>query len=291
MNTKSYPITVFLSFADSRMAAAIDRIGKQAEQMGVFDKIYVYNENDLDAHFRAKWSHILRAGVRGFGYWCWKPQIILQVLKSLPENSRLLYCDAGCHLNPRGKDRLEFYFQELMKDSLGIKAFPAYSPFVDDLEKRWTKGDVFDYFQCRNNKFVTHSPQIAATQILCRSCSSAISFLNAWNGIIETNVKLLDDSSSKSPNLNGYIAHRHDQSLFSILFKLNGGTALPPNETEGIPAGQEIKQPIWAKRDRGYKDMRLIPFIKRNVKARLFLLKVKMIKLREKYLPILFRDH
>ena len=282
MSTSAAPVTCFLSFADSRMRSALSRIADQARAMNFFDKCCVLDENGLDSDFRKKWECFLQFGVRGYGYWCWKSHIILETLSSLPDDSLLLYCDAGCHLNPQGIGRLKYYFEELKKDPLGIKAFPVYTTFLDAQERRWTKGDVFDFFGCRDNQDITHSNQIAATQILCRKCEAAIALLEEWSKIIETTPLLIDDSPSKSRNLSGYIEHRHDQSLFSILFKLHGGKALPGGETDGILPEEAMNYPIWAKRDRGYKDTRFFARLMRYIKARLFLTKVSIIGVKEK---------
>lgn len=272
MNT---PKLVFVSFADSRMSAAITRICKQAEEMGIFDEIHVWDEHDLDVSFREKWAHILKPDVRGYGYWIWKPYTIHKILSNLPEESILIYCDAGCHLNPEGVERLQFYIAELNKSNLGIKAFHTYYPLIDVSEKRWTKGDLFDYFNCRLDKNVTDSLQVAATHILFRKCSASLIFLNQWLKVWDDNISLIDDSNSLSPNFPEFIEGRHDQSVFSVLYKLSGGTALPATET--IPLGDmdKTKHPILAVRDRGYKDKRLLSRIKRYIKAKLFMRKVK----------------
>lgn len=266
---------VFVSFADSRMSAAIERIRKQAEEMGIFDEIYVWNEHDLDASFKEKWAHILKPGVRGYGYWIWKPYIIHKILGNLAEGSILIYCDAGCHLNPQGIERLQFYIDELNKSNLGIQAFNTYYPLIDVTEKRWTKGDLLDYFNCRSDKSVTDTLQLAATHILFRKCSSSLIFLNRWLKVWNDNISLVDDSNSQSPNFPEFIEGRHDQSVFSVLYKLSGGTALPATETVPLGDMDKAKHPILAVRDRGYKDNRLISRIKRYIKAKLFMRKVK----------------
>lgn len=273
---------VFVSFADSRMSAAIERIRKQAEEMGIFDEIHVWNEHDLDASFREKWAHVLKPDIRGYGYWIWKPFTIHKILSNLPEESIIIYCDAGCHLNPQGIKKLRFYIDELHKTPLGVKAFNSYFSLLEVVEKRWTKGDVFDYFNCRNNKSITDTLQLAAGHVLYRKCASALKFLETWMRVWEDDITLLDDSPSKSPNFPEFIEGRHDQSVFSVLYKLSGGTALPATET--IPLGDmdKTKHPILAVRDRGYKDKRLFPRIKRYIQAKIFMSKVKrQIKLQE----------
>ena len=280
----------FLSFADSRMSAATDRIADQAARMEIFDEIHVLNEKHLDNDFCQKWQQVLQPGVRGYGYWCWKPYIILKSLEKLSDGDILLYCDAGCHLNPKGVSRLRYYFDELNKDNLGIKAFEAYYSLIDVKERRWTKGSVFDYFQCRNELSVIDSPQIAATQVMIRKCTNSKAFVKEWYNAICQDFALINDTPSKAKNLSGFIESRHDQSLFSVLFKLKGGVAFPPGETELVLGGKREELPIWNIRDRGYKDTRFTARLKRWLKSRKFLYKIKLIRMREK-IEFFFSKH
>ena len=272
----------FISFADSRMRAATQRIARQAEDMNFFDEIHVMNEDALEPEFCSKWQHIMKFGVRGFGYWCWKPYIILRLLEKMPENAVLLYCDAGCHLNPKGVARLQFYVDEVNADPLGIKAFYTFCNYSEVTEKKWTKGDAFDYFNCRYRKDVTDSPQIATTQILFRKCPGVMDFVSEWNRVWYDNFSLIDDSPSKSPNLPGFIENRHDQTVFSLMYKLRGCTPLPSGETDVADYSDMDDYPIWDVRDRGYKDMRFFARLKRFIKARIHMSKVRIENLKDR---------
>jgi hypothetical protein len=95
-----------VSFASSDYAPSLRRLARQAEAIATFASITTTTEKDLEPSFRAKFSEYLQPGVRGFGYWMWKPEIILRTLERIPEGEVLLYMDAGCHLNPAGRARL-----------------------------------------------------------------------------------------------------------------------------------------------------------------------------------------
>ena len=273
----------FISFADSRMSAATTRIAKQAEEMNFFDEIHVLDEKSLDEDFCQKWKHIMRFGERGFGYWCWKPYVILRLLESMPENGILLYCDAGCHLNPKGVKRLQYYIDELNADPLQVKAFYTFCPYSDVTEKQWTKGDAFDYFNCRTREEITDSLQIATTQILLRKGESSLSFVREWNQVWYDQFSLIDDSPSKSPNLPGFIENRHDQSIFSLMYKLKGGTTLPSGETDVADYSNMEEYPIWDVRDRGFKDRRFWYRVKRKLKAYKHMSKVRFEQLKSRW--------
>ena len=279
----------FITFGDTRLRKTTERIRQQAEAMNFFDEIHIVDELYLESDFTSSLSHLLNSRVRGFGYWLWKPHIIRRQLERLHDNDILVYCDSGCHLNPEGVPRLKEYIEELSYTPLGIKAFPANSTITDTIEKRWTKGDIFSHFGCRNKKIVTETAQIAATQIFIRKCQPSMNFIREWEKIACENISLIDDSPSKTVNSVLFIENRHDQSIFSVLFKLRGGIPFPSGETD-LPKGTNCdKYPIWNIRDKGVKDNRLIKKIQRFVKSRLFLLKIKTQPIKLKLISFFLR--
>ena len=70
------PRHVFLTFADRRLEKSLRRIGREARAMRAFNAVHVYDERDLSPAFRERFGQWLRPGVRGFGYWVWKPEVI-----------------------------------------------------------------------------------------------------------------------------------------------------------------------------------------------------------------------
>lgn len=117
----------FLSFADSRMSAALERLGRQAEALDFFDEITLFTEHDLSAEFTSRMGRYLTPSCRGFGYWSWKPWSIHHVLQEMEEGDRLLYLDAGCHINANGTDRFREYVNMLDRDSCGMLFSPTDS--------------------------------------------------------------------------------------------------------------------------------------------------------------------
>lgn len=221
---------ILLTFADHRLWRSLRRITKQAQSFNYFDRIVALNESSLSDEFSQHYSSKLKSGSRGFGYWVWKPHIIKETLAKMEEGDDLLYIDAGCHLNPMGKKRLEEYYEALQSSRHGIIAFQAVPPAIDisplkydgrslpdQSNYKYIKGDLFDYFGVRNKKEYTHSQAIGAGIILIKKCKSSVALINEWNFIIQHDFSLLDNTVSKSPNFNGFIEHRHDQAIWTLL--------------------------------------------------------------------------
>jgi hypothetical protein len=98
------------SFADKRLDSTLKRFAEQAKQMKIYDGIFLYTEDDLENNFYKHFKNKFK--LRGFGYWVWKPQIILQTFDKLEDGDILQYTDAGCHLNPNGLARQNDYIEK-----------------------------------------------------------------------------------------------------------------------------------------------------------------------------------
>jgi hypothetical protein len=258
---------IFLTFADQRMHRALGRIHHQAVSMGVYDGIVIANENNLDLNFREKFAKYLKPEFRGFGYWSWKAQIILQTLDQMSEGDLLQYTDAGCHLNPNGRKKLEEYFSKAQKSESGILAFQAIPPsfhngkikLPDLRESKWCKGDLCDALAVRSSSTVMDTQAIGAGVIFIKKCDESINVVRKWLAVYQNNISLIDNSKSKSEDPPGFVEHRHDQSIFSILAKLNRVETIsayeywyPHARYPFIPDWRILKDyPVHAKRDKG----------------------------------------
>lgn len=219
-------VRAFASFASSNMSGALQRIHGQAVDMGGFDVIRTMDEGDLAPGFRKEFADRLTIGSRGFGYWAWKPQVVSQVMGELAQGDTLLYADAGCHLNPRGRARLDAYFSLLSEETPIVvfqqdphdTTFGLNNPNIGDWPNRnWTKGDLVDYLGMRERAEVLDAQTYYATTFLMMKCPRTLGLLDDWLNVIRHDWRLVDDSPSRAPNLPGFVEHRHDQAIFSLL--------------------------------------------------------------------------
>ena len=196
-------------------------------------------------------------GSRGYGYWCWKPQIVLQALRDMHDGDVLLYADAGCHLNPCGLTRLMDYY-ELAKEH-GIVAFQSRTLDVPPkhllTDSCWSKGDLLDYFGAREDDSIVATGQLGGGVFLLKKDSTTIAFYEQFKQVFVQHFHLCDDSPSISPNLPGFVENRHDQSVFSILGKKAGVHSLSSLEYSLFDVLGDWRgmrsQPVWALHDKG----------------------------------------
>jgi len=220
----------FVAFADSKLFRTFKRLSKQAKSLKIFEGVYLFDESNLSIDFKEKFKDKLIAGSRGYGYWCWKPEVILMALNKMEEGDRLLYTDVGCHFNIEGKKRLIEYFNILDKEEKGIVCFQTKQPnkenstliydgrpLFDHHNYQYIKGDLLDYFGVRDNDNYVKEDMIEATVILIKKCLPAYKIIKEWQKIIGERFDLVDDRPSVSLNLSGFIEHRHDQAIWSLL--------------------------------------------------------------------------
>ena len=202
------------AFANIELMPSIIRFYNQAKESDFFDNIFIYNEYNLpkDEKFEALLSHKLVPS-RGFGYWCWKPFIILKTLENLKDGDILVYADIGCHINKEGEKR----FYEYLDIVIEHKALCYKSHWV---EAHYTKADLFNYFDKLKDKNITDTPMRPATICIFEKNDINLEFVNKWLQVFYDDFSLVDDTPSKLTNLDGFIENRHDQSVFSILSKI-----------------------------------------------------------------------
>ena len=262
----------FCTFADSRLQNSLDRIEKQALEMKVYNNIFIYNESKLDSEFRERFKNQLIKGSRGYGYWSWKPQVILQTLNQVNNGDVIQYSDSGCHLNKNGFKKLLEYFDLAKNSKSGILSFrgknqselPSSISFYQNIESKYNKAELLNFFGVLNDYNIINTGQFEAGIIFIRKDADTIKFIENWISVFLNDFHFIDDSPSMIPNIEGFIDHRHDQSIYSILCKLKGVEELCTSEYYTDADWSLLSEnPIWVKRD---MDFGLFDKIKKKIK-------------------------
>jgi hypothetical protein len=221
----------FVTFGDSqKYQKSLDFITQEAIDSQLFTNVFSYNENNLNQDFLNKNLFFMKNS-RGFGYWIYKPQVILQSFEKINNGDILLYADAGCQINKEGKQCLLKYIELVNNSKFDNLSFEL--TYINDnktnshLEKTWTKGDLLNMFPIDKN-----SPQLVGGVFLIKKSEFTINLVKEWLSLCEqNNYHLINDSPSSIPNEPGFIEHRHDQSLWSVLRKHRGTHIIKLDET------------------------------------------------------------
>lgn len=187
---------------------------KSAIKFGQVDKVISMTPKDIDSEFYEKNKHILSKDI-GAGYWLWKPYIISKVLNTISLNDVLVYSDSGIEFT----DSLRPLISLLDKSKQDVISFHLKDTVM--FEERWTKRDTFILMECEDEIY-KKTPQIGSSLIIFRKTKKSLDFVDQWLTYCQ-NENILTDK----PNLwnidddKSFIEHRHDQSVFSLLYKKN----------------------------------------------------------------------
>jgi len=244
MPSKKY----FITFATENYKGASDRIIEQTRLLKIFDILYNYNEDTLQqsTEFWERHGDFIKNNSRGYGYWLWKSFLTMKTLDEMETNDIMMYVDSGCEWNYGGIEKLETYFEMVGKSESGSLAFKLYDESYH-MESKWTKSDVFDYFKYSDKMDL----QYHATYFILKKNEKTMNMVKTWYEAC-SNYHLLDDSPIYTPNADIFTEHRHDQSLFSIIRKMNKSLyILTP------PYHEVLKEqfPIYDYRNKDYKSV------------------------------------
>ena len=225
----------FITFGNEKYYNSLQSIYKEVENFNIFDEIIIKTDKNLkeDIEFWNKHSNFIEKNNRGYGYWLWKPYINLKLMEKINIDDIIVYADAGCTFNINGKNRLLEYIELVKKKD--ILSFE-----LTHSEKKYTKKDVFEYFQYDNNDNIN---QLLGGIFIYKKCDKIYNIFKLWYDTCCI-YHLLNDEKSISKNYDEFIEHRHDQSIFSIIRK-KFNTYYIKDET--YPCGI-LENPIWATR-------------------------------------------
>lgn len=212
---------VFVTFGAGRRGwkDASKRISEEAENSSIFDVVHCLDEtwlqkNDPEIH-KVVLEILERCGSRGFGYWVWKPAILVWAMNRYP-NSSVLYMDAGSHidLNPILLER----FASLLSENGEFKELAWTLPEHPEIE--WTKSELLDRLSASENQIF--SDQIQSGFIFLSPSSQAKEFTKNFRALALENSGFLFTDELRSEQVAAFREHRHDQSVFSLLWKCHG---------------------------------------------------------------------
>ncbi len=181
--------------------------------IGGFDKVISFSPENIDSEFYNKNKHILEY-IKGGGYWLWKSYIVRNTLLEIGSEDYLFYCDSGAYFV---KD-VESVIRTMKRDNSDVFCWSA-SRRRRDREKVWTKRDAFILMDVDSYEY-TDSPQVYAASFVLRKSKKTINLAEEWL-YYSQDERIITDNPNQCglPNYPGFVANRHDQSIFSLLTK------------------------------------------------------------------------
>lgn len=164
--------------------------------------------------------------MRGAGYWLWKPYVLLDALDRVSEGSLVLYTDVAVNYvaPPDGLLRVARGRDIVLFDNVTSELTQAI----------YTKRDCLVLLDA-DGPADWQRRQLNAAYQLYRAGPRARAFLTELRDAMRDPRVLTDmENSCGKPNLPGFIDHRHDQSVLTILAARHGIEAFRgPSEKRG----------------------------------------------------------
>lgn len=222
----SAPTAIHVTFRTSHFTQAERLLRRSASRFGVELRCYFPGQPAIE--LARSENPLVMACLRGAGYWLWKPYVILDVLKSVPAGTVVLYTDITMIYIA---DPAHLFALADVNDVVLFENAPG------NLQHKWTKRDAFVRLDADSPEYHNRRQLNAAIQ-LYRAGPKAIAFLEAAKQAMRDPAVLTDAPNVCGlPNFDGFVDHRHDQSVLTILA-----------QKSGIPT---FRAPIWPPKPNG----------------------------------------
>jgi hypothetical protein len=241
-------VTAGLGAANHHEAAL--RVETQARNGGFENILVATNQNigDLCPSIASKLPGLLHEKNPGFGYWAYKPELILEAFSQVrARNCGVLWVDAGCEINMNYLSRQRLRLYMLIARFQGAVVFELRTP-----ETHFTKKIVRDLFPSAMN--VRPNSQVQATWFFLYG-EKGQKIARTWLEVVLLGEEFIDSKFDSSQEDSDFIAPRNDQSIFSLICKDIGIRPLrssPPtgSGTKLISRVRAYTFPIWVSRNR-----------------------------------------
>jgi len=228
-------------------------------KLGSFERRQAYlNESALrhgfDRVISWNWTRIRRTAFywrtrsvfrhqRGAGYWAWKPYVIHRALVRAPAGAIIVYSDVG-----RGSgaepDRGICFRRDIAPlvqwcREQGDGILPGVYIPQHGLNRHWTKRDCFVRMGCDGPAY-WEQPQVQAAYSLWQRDERSLAIVRDWMNYCRDPRTVTDQPNTCGlPNLDGFIAHRHDQSILTNLV-VRYGLRVPGDPRTETPWSRDI---------------------------------------------------
>jgi len=236
-----------ITYGNERFSNSKKRIAKEALSTGWFDKVIALGPSDLPENFRQEYADILTQRRIG-GYGVWRHIIIRSELEKLNPGDFLIYLDAGCTINSKGKARFLEYLDMLENSPHDIISFALSHP-----EHVYTTHRIFRAFNVSSSDAdVYDSPHYLDGILVMQKGAHLKRFVDLVDYALRTDRWLFsdkynDESKKEEPRFRD---NRHEQSIMSVVRKKIGSIVLQDETWFQEPPRFRDAYPFWATRIR-----------------------------------------
>lgn len=204
---------VYITFSGDKYHETTKKIVEEAPKMGATD-VWVYDDWWLTHHRpdfvrinQRNWKH--HDGLRGFGWFCWKPLVIIDALRRVSDGDVVLYTDADTY--PIAD--LGVIFDIASRD--GVMLFAAQG----QPHRWWCKRDCFIIMDMDEPKYNSASVQAGVARFMAfkKGPWANDQFLMEWLTYCVNLSCTTFDKSHIAPEYPELHEHRTEQAIFTNL--------------------------------------------------------------------------
>lgn len=200
---------ILINYSNKFYTRAQKNNTNSAIKLGCFKKVISYQPDDIDELFYQTNQDIL-VSPRGAGYWLWKPYFIKKTLSLMSDGEYLFYCDSGSLFVNSVADLFKFV-KTTNQDIIPFE--------IQFTESHYTKRDCFILTNTDEIKYHNSKQRLAGFSVW-KKTEDVMNFIDEWLSFAQDERIITDKENQMGfPNYDGFIEHRHDQSLFSLLTK------------------------------------------------------------------------
>eukprot|EP01104_Vermistella_antarctica_P017407 TRINITY_DN6167_c0_g1_i2.p1 TRINITY_DN6167_c0_g1~~TRINITY_DN6167_c0_g1_i2.p1 ORF type:complete len:408 (-),score=43.23 TRINITY_DN6167_c0_g1_i2:1-1224(-) len=229
-------LRVLVSYAHQCCYHSMTKQCGQGLVTGAFDVFIAHGKNDMGTSWATRTSNVLDTW-QGGGLWSWKSEIIASYLRLLNAGDYIVYSDAPTDWLVDAFDDWAYHCTRV-SEPWGICLFSL--PYA---ESAYTKRDTFVKMGC-DTEACHHLLNLLGGTHVWRVSDKALEFALRWRDAVADIDKVSQNANVMGlPNLPGFVEHRHDQSILSILAFQVGLNAFRDPSQYGFHFDQELASP------------------------------------------------
>jgi hypothetical protein len=233
------PRVILISFATQKFYDIQNRLNTGIKDFGVTG-IIKFTDQNIGDDFLLKNKKLFSKN-RGFGYWCWKPHILLETMKLLDYGDIVIYLDSA---NKIIHD-LKYIIDKCIQNDIVLFDNMDGNPNNDCWRNsEWTKADCFNLMEMNTPKHKT-GKQVNASYQLYKKSNKSLDFLEKYSKFCQNENILTDIDNITGENEPEFKDHRHDQSVLSLLAIEHGIDLLPDPSEWGNNTERPYPQLFW----------------------------------------------
>lgn len=170
----------------------------------------------------------------GAGWWAWKPYVIQQTMELANDGDYIVYCDCGDMFSPG----LQSYVENTL-----TKEDNCFLLIGNNNNGQYTKKDCFVLMNCDESDY-HNSKQLEVGFMVWKVSEQSKQIVSEWLEFCKDPKIINNDLSTLGEEVDGFVAHRNDQSILTNIAIREGLTVGGPDLRNFV----ECDYDYWYKR-------------------------------------------